>query len=74
MFSLNNHSSLYQNSAQNVSSKHKGYVDISFLNINKEDDRDETFSEQVFTQIKQCIEDGFTYSDICVLVRKTKDK
>lgn len=73
VFSLNNHSNLYQNSVQNVSSKHKGYVDISFLNINKEDDRDETFSEQVFTQIKQCIKDGFSYSDICVLVRKTKE-
>ncbi|MEZ4797049.1 MAG: UvrD-helicase domain-containing protein [Flavobacteriaceae bacterium] len=72
-FSQTDYSNLYQNSAQDVSSNRKGYVDLSFVNIAKEDDRNEMFSEQVYTKIQQCINDGYNYSDICVLVRKTKE-
>jgi ATP-dependent exoDNAse (exonuclease V) beta subunit len=72
-FSQNTHSDLYHNSAQNIYSSHKGFIELSFANITKEDDRDKVFPEQVLLQIKQCINDGFNYSDICVLVRKTKE-
>ena len=73
MFSQEDHTYLYKNSSQNISSNQKGYVDLSFLNIAKDDDRDEMYPKQVFAQIKQCINDGFNYSDICVLVRKAKE-
>ena len=72
-FSREDNTQLYQNSGQNVSKNNKGYVDLSFINITKDDDRDVKYPEQVFGQIQQCINEGFNYSDICVLVRKTKE-
>ena len=73
VFSQSNHSDLYKNSLQNVSSNQKGFVELSFANITKDDNRDEEFPKQVFSKIQQCINDGYNYSDVCVLVRKTKE-
>jgi ATP-dependent exoDNAse (exonuclease V) beta subunit len=72
-FSLSNHADLYYHSTQNTCSKHKGYVEISFVNITKDDDRDHVYPEQVLSQIQQCINDGYHYSDICILVRKSNE-
>lgn len=73
LFSDEDHKLLYQNSTQNVISDKKGFVGLSFLNITTEDDRDALYSEKVLSQIKRCIENGYTYNDICVLVRKSKE-
>ncbi len=73
VFSREDHAQLYKNSSQNVSSNQKGYVDLSFLNITKDDDRDELYPKQVHSQIKACINAGYHFNDICILVRKAKE-
>lgn len=73
IFSEKIHEDLYQNCTQNLFSKHKGFVNLSFLNISKDENRDEIYPEQVLKQIQHCIECNYSYNDICVLVRKTKD-
>ena len=73
VFSHEDHKYLYQNSKQHVNSNKKGFVSLSFLNITKDDNRDVMYPEKVFTLIKRCLEKGYQYSDICVLVRKTKE-
>lgn len=64
---------LYENAPQNNTKHNNGYVEISFLDIDKEDDRDELFSEEVFKTIQTCIENGYDLEDICILVRKKKE-
>ncbi|PTM04386.1 MAG: DNA helicase UvrD [Bacteroidetes bacterium] len=73
LFSDEDHKLLYHNSTQNTISDKKGFVNLSFLNITTDDDRNLMYSEKVLSQIKGCIENGYEYSDICVLVRKSKE-
>ncbi|MCB0461923.1 MAG: UvrD-helicase domain-containing protein [Flavobacteriaceae bacterium] len=73
VFSQKEHKDLYLNSKQNVISKNKGLVNISFLNITDDEGRDNIYPEHVLAQIKQCVNLGYSYSDICILVRKTKE-
>ena len=72
-FANKDHSALYQNSSQNVFSKNMGFVNLSFLNLTKDDDRDNSYSEYVLKQLQECITQGYQYSDICILVRKSKE-
>lgn len=72
-FAHENHKDLYQNSKQHIISNKKGFVNLSFLNISKDDNRDEVYPEQVLSQIKRCIDNGYRYSDLCILVRKSKE-
>ena len=72
-FANEDHSALYQNSSQNVFSKNMGFVNLSFLNLTKDDDRDNSYSEYVLKQLQECITQGYQYSDICILVRKSKE-
>jgi len=69
-FSNQDYEGLYQNSNQNNSLEETGYVNLKFLEIDKEDDRDEMFSESVLNTINNCIENNYEFEDICVLVRK----
>ena len=48
-------------------------MELSFLDIQKEDNRDELFPEQVLKTIKNCLEHGFGLEDICVIIRKKKE-
>ncbi|GAA4801395.1 UvrD-helicase domain-containing protein [Litoribaculum gwangyangense] len=73
VFNNDDYKNLYENSNQIITKKESGYVELSFLDIEKEDDRDELFSEDVFKTIKNCIENGYNLEDICVLVRKKKE-
>jgi ATP-dependent exoDNAse (exonuclease V) beta subunit len=72
-FNNNDYKSLYENSHQNITKNENGYIELSFLNIEKEDDRNELFSENVLKTINRCIENGYNLNDICVLVRKKKE-
>ncbi|XMO88024.1 UvrD-helicase domain-containing protein [Algibacter sp. AS12] len=67
------HQGLYQNSTQHITSENEGFVKLSFLDLDKEDKRDEEFPEEVLKTIKSCLENGFKLKDICVLVRKKKE-
>jgi len=73
VFSNQDYEGLYQNSYQNNSLEETGYVNINFLEIDKEDDRDEMFSVSVLNTIKKCIENNYEFEDICVLVRKKNE-
>lgn len=64
---------LYKNAKQHTNSSSEGYVNLNFLDIQKEDDGSELYALKVFETITQCLERGFVLSDICVLVRKKKE-
>jgi len=48
-------------------------VELSFLDFDKEDDKDVLFPEKVHENIKNCLANGYKLEDICVLVRKKKE-
>ncbi len=73
VFSKKDYETLYEHANQNCSKDESGYVELSFLDIDKDDDRNLAFSESVFKTINSCLENGYTLQDICVLVRKKKE-
>ena len=73
VFSKKDYKHLYENAHQNTFLEDAGYVEFSFLDIDKEDDRDALFSENVLKTIASCLENGFRLEDICILVRKKKE-
>ena len=73
VFGKDAYKNLYENAPQTISKTEKGYVEISFLNIEKEDDRDAAFCKSVLDTIHQCKENGISLQEICVLVRKKKE-
>ncbi|MEW4922249.1 UvrD-helicase domain-containing protein [Algibacter sp. 2305UL17-15] len=73
VFNHPDYADLYQNSHQEISKTKNGYVELSFLDIEKDDDRNEVFSEAVLKTINTCIANGFELGDITVLIRKKKE-
>ncbi|GAA4233436.1 UvrD-helicase domain-containing protein [Postechiella marina] len=73
VFSNKNYETLYDKAHQNISKKENGYVELSFLDISKDDDRDALFSAEVLNTINTCLENNYTLEDICILVRKKKE-
>jgi ATP-dependent exoDNAse (exonuclease V) beta subunit len=73
VFKNDDYAQLYNNAHQNTTDKKGGYVALSFLDIDKEDDRDTVFTAKVLDTINTCIDNGFTFADITVLVRKKKE-
>lgn len=73
VFSNKSYETLYNNAHQNISKTENGYVELTFLDIDRNDDRDAIFSEQVLTTIHNCLKNNYTLDDICVLVRKKKE-
>ena len=53
---------------QQTNHKKEGYVNLSFL----EEETDENYAEKTLSVVNQNIENGFNYGDICILVRKKK--
>ena len=53
---------------QETNQKEGGYVNISLL----EEDSDEEYATNTLDTINKCLEQGFTYSDICIIIRKKK--
>ena len=73
VFTANDYKTLYENAHQNSTKTEAGYVSFLFLDIEKEDDRNELFSENTLNTINNCLENGFDLEDICILVRKKKE-
>ncbi len=73
VFSKKDYETLYENSNQNGFLEESGYVDFTFLEIEKEDHRDDLFSERVLKTIEHCLKNNFRLEDICILVRKKKE-
>lgn len=74
IFSNLDYSQLYkEGSNQNTFINSEGYIQIDFLNIEKDDDKNLIYPQKVLETIKDCIANDFKYEDICVLVRKKKE-
>ncbi|MCB4798180.1 UvrD-helicase domain-containing protein [Neotamlana laminarinivorans] len=68
------YSELFSNAHQDIRIDNSGYVELNFLDILKDDDRDEVFGNEVLNTINNCLKNGYSQSDICVLVRKGKEE
>ena len=60
---------IYKNQEQNNTGKDEGYVNLSFIEAEKEE-KDEINFEVIKSKIDECLEDGFTQKDITILVDK----
>ena len=73
VFNNDDYKMLFDKAHQKITKEKDGFVALSFLDIDKEDDRNEIFPEAVLNTITQCLSNGFNLEDICVLVRKKKE-
>jgi len=73
VFSDNGYAELYQNSHQDTFKNNEGFVNINFLELNREDDKDIEHPKEVLKTINNCLKNGFSLKDICVLIRKKKE-
>jgi len=73
-FSNEAYAELYKNgNKQNINSQEGGYVEFNFIEATNAEEKNELYPEKVVQNIEQIIENGFKYSDICILVRKNKE-
>ncbi len=73
VFSNPAYSNLYASgSKQKTHLEKTGYVAVDFLPITPLD-KDIVYPEKVVTYITNCIANGYSYSEICILVRKRKE-
>ncbi|WP_179318669.1 UvrD-helicase domain-containing protein [Winogradskyella helgolandensis] len=72
-FSETAYADLYEKATQKMYNSSEGYVNLNFLDVQKEDDSHEMYANQVLQTIKECQVNGFPLDDICVLVRKRKE-
>lgn len=73
VFHKKDYEMLYENAHQNTFLEDPGFVNIDFLDIKREDPRDELYSKRVLTTIQSCLSNHFQLKDICILVRKKKE-
>ena len=64
---------LFKKAKQHSHNASEGYVNLNFLDVQKEDGIHKLYAHQVLETIKQCQENGFPLDDICVLIRKRKE-
>ena len=72
-FSNSDYAELFKKAKQKTHNSSDGYVNLRFLDIQKDNDATELYAAEVLETINQCISDGFSLDDICVLVRKRKE-
>ena len=72
-FSSIDYSDLYKKANQIPVLNQEGFVNIQFLDLQKEDDVNELFPETVYETINKCLVNGYNLKDICILVRKKKE-
>ena len=72
VFTDQNHKTLFLNAKQQQFIDNKGFVSLSFLDLDRDDDHDLAYATKVLEVIKTCQDNGFTLSDICILVREKK--
>ncbi len=75
LFSEELHQTLYESAGQMAHSNREGYVQLSFLDFQKGDDKAELYAEKVFQTIQSIrgLDSSVSLNDICVLVRKKKN-
>lgn len=73
VFQQADYTQLYDNAAQNESNTNSGYVSLSFLDIDKDANRDDLFSHATLQTIEEVVSNGFALNEITILVRKKKE-
>ena len=58
---------------QKVNAQKGGYVEFNFIEATNVEEKNELYPQKVVDNIEQIINNGFEYSDICILVRKNKE-
>jgi len=72
-FGNQTHTELYTiGNDQEINKNEEGYVEIEFLDTEKED-KDETYAQKVHDIILKAIENKFSLRDVCILTRRKKD-
>ena len=72
-FNDSRYAELYLNSKQKLFQNTEGYVNIEFLDISKEDNANEMYTNSTLKTIEECLKNGFSLDDICIIVRKRKE-
>ena len=72
-FSEEDYQSLYAQAHQKQVKDDDGYVNLTFLDINKEDNREELYTTKTHEILKRCLDNNYALKEICVLVRKKKE-
>ncbi|MFH4966650.1 UvrD-helicase domain-containing protein [Gaetbulibacter sp. M240] len=73
VFNHSEYSALYQKSKQENENEHGGFVSLSFLDLAQDEDRDMAYCAKTLETIQNCVDQGYVFGDICVLVRKKKE-
>ncbi|SDB60868.1 ATP-dependent exoDNAse (exonuclease V) beta subunit (contains helicase and exonuclease domains) [Flavobacteriaceae bacterium MAR_2010_188] len=73
-FSEISHSELFLKSFQETTNDKTGFIGMSFIDssLDKEE-KEEEYSKETYFKIKEAIENGFDYKDICIITRKRKE-
>ena len=58
---------------QNYSDTEKGYLSLNFYEKNNNTDIEEFYNVQTLSKINDIIKRGYSYKDICIIVRKKKE-
>ena len=69
-FSHKNYATLYEFAHQEITKREQGFVTIDFIDFENGDDKNELYPEYVLNTITNCLNNGFTLKDICIIVRK----
>ena len=73
-FQEQTHHDLYQNTTgQNSTSKGEGFVNIEFIEAENKEAENKIYPERVLEIIKSLMQQGYSESDICILIRKKKE-
>jgi ATP-dependent exoDNAse (exonuclease V) beta subunit len=72
VFSNQAHADIFKSAKQKVVNTHDGYIGFQFYELATEEEKNEVFPAAVVDIISDCLERGYRYSDICILVRKRK--
>ena len=70
VFSNSEYATIYSQCRQEADSDYEGLVDILFLDISKEEDRNDLYCQKVSDTIQTILTYGYDLKDVCVLVRK----
>ncbi len=72
-FTAESYQQLYDKAPQSTASENEGYVNLRFLEIGKEDDKEKLYSVEVCKVVKECLNSNYSKQDIAILVRKKSE-
>ena len=72
-FRNHDYAELYKDASQKNKTSTDGYVNLTFLDYTDNDDKVNQYNAKTLEIINNCIANGFSLKDICILTRKRKD-